>query len=737
MPPGRPLAKVEVEGLRVYRAMRLPVADKDPGPTDAQRQFSAADSAGRVCREMPRCRSPKCREKASLSSILDADESAATETSAATHSKEKPKKAWPSLPQLLPSPSCTTAPGSGSTMGGEEPEEVAPRREAAEEQRCSTDTETRSSETDASDITDGGVVVRRAKLVPSTTSPARPAEAGGSSREAIGPAQLAADAPSSEETVGLSVSPMEPPSPAAPPNQAPQAALSARICGATACRSPPDHPPRSTGAPAKRHGQQRAKASEPAGNDPTKCEDCHKRVRTWAMPGETEKRWCNKCVQENRHPGAVRPTPNPVQKYAHLLCEDCKQKYAHYGESTSKKRRWCKSCVEVNGHTSAVCLTRNKMCEDCGQKQANFGRESEMTKRWCSACVKANGHTAVNVCGHKKCEICIVKFASYGTPTEGKRRWCGDCCKREPALSALGSAQAAYINATTCKDCGKSGPRYGDPTTRKRAWCAKCANANHPDAISVVRPSTVEASTDGSRGAYARKKCEACTVKIATHGSADEQNRRFCGSCAKVQPLPPGHRPLVNLNRSMCQDCNEQQAKYADLASSPTQKKRKLWCGKCVVRHPEGPLHRWHLAARQDLAAIRERFDRRGGDYSHDEDRRHPPDQVEDSPASPGLPTLPDEDLPNDDDDDDGDISNGGGDGISCSESLSVRLSQSIAAPRHQPRARAPESPSSSLASPTLASQAHPQSASGIDGSAHDHFSPVSAWPQAAECGWR
>jgi len=80
---------------------------------------------------------------------------------------------------------------------------------------------------------------------------------------------------------------------------------------------------------------------------------------------------------------------------------------------------------------------------------------------------------------------------------------------------------------------------------------------------------------------------------------------------------------------------------------------------------------------------------------------------------------------------------NGGGDGISCSESLSVRLSQSIAAPRHQPRARAPESPSSSLASPTLASQANPHSASGIDGSVHDHFSPVSAWPQAAECGWR
>ena len=719
MPPGRPLAKVKAEELRKYRAIRLPVAGKDPVPTDVQRRLSAPDSAERVCGEMPRCRSLNSRAADSLSSILDVDKSAATETSAATHSRENPKTSWPSL---------SHAPRGGSTMGGEEPEEVAPRTEAAEEQRCSTDTERRSSESYTSDITGDGVVIRRAKLAPSTPSPARPAAAERSwpaLPALIDPALLA----SSEETVGLPVSPMEPPSPAAPPGQAPRAALSARVCGAASCHSLPDHPPRNTGAPAKRRVQTRTIASEKAGNDPTKCEDCHKRVRRWAMPGETEERWCNKCVQEKRHPGAVRPTPNPVQQYAYLLCEDCKQKFAHYGESTSKKRRWCKSCVDVNGHTSAVCLTRNKMCEDCGQKQANFGRESEMTKRWCSACVKANGHIAVNVCGHKKCEICIVKFASYGTPTEGKRRWCGDCCKREPALSALGSAQAVYINATTCKDCGKSGPRFGDPTTRKRAWCAKCAKANHPDAISVVRPKTVEGS-DGPLSAYARrKKCEACTVKIATHGSADVRKRRFCGSCAKSQPLPPGHRPLVNLNRSMCQDCNEQQAKFANvLTTSPTQKKRKLWCGKCVVRHPE-VLHRWHLAARQDLAAIRVRFSRRGNEYGDEEDRQHLPNQVEDSPASAGLPTLPDKDLPNDDDD--GNASNGGGDSISCSESLSVRSSQSTAAHHQQLHPRPPESPSSVLASPTLVSHANPQSAS------HDHFSPVSAWPQAAESGWK
>jgi hypothetical protein len=98
-----------------------------------------------------------------------------------------------------------------------------------------------------------------------------------------------------------------------------------------------------------------------------------------------------------------------------------------------------------------------------------------------------------------------------------------------------------------------------------------------------------------------------------------------------------------------------------------------------------------------------------------DEDREHPPDEEGESPTATDLPTLADDDLP---DDDDISCERGSGKcesgGSTCLESVSVRLSQSVAGQDHQqPYVSAPDSPAGSLASPQpLISRTHHDQAS-------------------------
>jgi hypothetical protein len=513
-----------------------------------------------------------------------------------------------------------------------------------------------------------------------------------------------------------------PPSPAEPPVQSvppgPPDSVADRVAEATGTAvpplpAPPPHRPPPTGPPQQRGRKRAASAlgttAGAARAKAPKCEDCGRRVRRWAMPTDTEKRWCTKCVEDDRHPGAVKVatvSTNGVPTRS-TMCEDCKEKFAHYGElgQPKKKRRWCLGCVNANGHT-AVLLTRNKMCEDCNQKQANFGTAADMKKRWCSGCVKRNGHTAVNVCGHKKCEGCNAKFASYGMLPEGKRRWCGVCVKREPALTALGSASVVYINGDMCRDCGLHCPTYGEPNTRKRVWCAGCAKANHPSAVEVTRSHRKPPTTKTEKGAprvakpinyAAHKKCQQCKTKHASYGCPIERKRRWCGGCAKREQGSNPHPP-VNLNLRICEDCKTKPAKYGDGSSSDSAKQKdKRWCEKCAEDHPEaieamnGGSERGAIVENLSRISKRARHSQSspaaaGGRGSRGKDR-------EDVDV---LPMLAASDLPNDDDDntegDDG--SSGGSENDDEEESMSVRLSKTAAAlaehHRLLPLARAP-----------------------------------------------
>jgi hypothetical protein len=116
---------------------------------------------------------------------------------------------------------------------------------------------------------------------------------------------------------------------------------------------------------------------------PSKCQDCHKTLPSWGMPGG-KKKWCAGCAKSGQHDGAV--------DLVNAKCEDCHKTLPSWG-MPGGKRKWCAGCAKSGQHDGAVDLV-SRMCERCGIRQGSFsfGEGLRGSRVWCGACKVAGNH---------------------------------------------------------------------------------------------------------------------------------------------------------------------------------------------------------------------------------------------------------------------------------------------------------------------------------------------------------